>query len=435
MEKKGPRGLVGAIIAASAGQVFEEYDFFIFSSLAFIFSAELFPSSSLLLSLVYAYAVYFVGFLFRPLGSLIFGGYADKAGRKRALLITFTMMGVVTVLQGLVPTYQQAGLTGPVMLIILRILQGLALGGEVPLAMVFLSETSPTSRRGFISSWQGASGVASGALASGVGLGLVLTLSKGALYSYGWRIGFLLGGIILIIGLIFRFRIVETPVFKEMVATKAAAKSIIQSLRFMVSAGQRKALLTIIGITIFDGIAFSIFFIYFPTYAKVALHLSPIDAFGFSTAALLITFAMIPVFAMISDRIGRKPLLYASMIGGIFLTYPLYLLLTTGNLYLIFLGALSLDLIFGAFLAVDAAVFSEISGGTSRGATVSFGFTIDQAIFGGSASFIVSYLLYMTHSLLSPAFLAIGGAVVSLIFVIFFVKETKGTELSKGLTA
>ena len=425
--------LLSAVIGGSVGQIFEEYDFFIFSTLAFIFASQIFPSSNILLSLIYAYAVYAVGFFFRPLGSLIFGGYADKVGRKRALLITFTIMGIATVLQGAVPTYAEAGALGAILLIILRIIQGTALGGEVPLAMVFLSEVSPKSRRGFLSSWQGAAGTASGAVASAVGLGLTYYLARGALYSYGWRLGFFIGGIVLVVGLIFRYRINETPIFQDMVAAKTKAKSITESLRFMLSPGQRRALFTIIGITIFDGIAFSIFFIYFPTYAKVTLGLSAINAFGFSSAALLITFIMIPFFAMISDKVGRKPLLYASMIGGIVLTYPLYLLLTTKSLPLIFIGAVSLDLIFGLFLAVDAAVFNEISGGSSRGATVSFGFTIDQAIFGGLAPFIVTYLLYTTKSEMSPSFLAIGGAIVSLIFIVFFVKETKNTELSRGL--
>ncbi len=297
-----------AVLACTIGQVFENYDFVLYGFMAAALSRAFFPSGDQVAGLLSTFATFGVGFLMRPVGAFIIGRFGDKYGRRRALVLTIVMMALATGIIGLIPTYAAIGVLAPVALVICRLFQGFAAGGEWGGAAVFLVEYSPQNQRGYISSYQQV----------GTGLGLLLAtlfaalltrfLDASAFQSWGWRIPFLIGFILGPIGHYLRTRVAETPVFTRHVEARNVSASPIREA----FATQRRGLLVIFGISIISVCLYWVFLVFLPTFAARQLHMDPSSTFFSTTLAGVIYVGLTPFMGALSDRIGRKPLLSRS---------------------------------------------------------------------------------------------------------------------------
>ena len=406
-----------AIFAASVGQFFELYDFSIYGFFAVEIGRSFFPSSDPLTSLLGAFATYGVGFLMRPVGAIVVGAYGDLKGRRAALVLTVALMAISTGLVAFVPSYAQIGIWAPIILVVLRLCQGFSTGGEWGGAAAFLVEYAPPGRRGIVGSFHQVS-TQIGNLFGFLFVALLsYSLSTESFQSWGWRIAFLVGGLLGPVGYYIRTRIAETPVFTEMEVRKAVASSpLLVALQ-----GYWKTILAGICISAIAAASTQTFQIYLTQFARQQLHLN-------ATASLLITcaslaFAAVYIFLVgtLSDRTGRKILVLASCAGFIIFTYPLFAMLAktptlTTYLFVQFSGAALYGLVFGVLPTLLAELYPTKIRYT--GISVNWGIAI--LVFGGFTPFINTYLVGITGDSVAPAFwvmavAALSGAVMLMI--------------------
>ncbi len=302
------------VAASAAGTAFEWYDFFVFVPLATIISRTFFAGLNEAAAYVFALGSFAAGFAFRPLGALIFGRIGDRTGRKGAFLITVVMMGAATFAIGLLPTYRQAGLLSPVAFIMLRLIQGVALGGEWGGAAIFIAEHSPTAKRGQFTSWIGA------AAAFGLGGALIVTLAARALVgedafnTWGWRIPFLASAVLLAVSVWFRLKLSESPVFHRMqVEGRRSTRPYADA--FLDPANLRRVLLALFAIMVAQGTVWYTTFFYGQFFVEKVLKVAPPTVNAIMIALVAISAPFYVLFGALSDRVGRK----AVMVGGMIL--------------------------------------------------------------------------------------------------------------------
>ena len=302
------------VAASAAGTAFEWYDFFVFVPLAGIISKVFFAGLNEAAAYVFALGAFAAGFAFRPLGALIFGRIGDRSGRKGAFLVTVVMMGAATFCIGLLPSYRQAGLFSPVVFILLRLVQGVALGGEWGGAAIYIAEHAPVAKRGQLTSWIGA------AAAFGLGGALIVTLTsrtlvgEGAFATWGWRIPFLASAALLAVAVWFRLKLSESPVFQRLHAegrrsTRPYADA------FLDPANARRVLLALFAIMVAQGTVWYTTFFYGQFFVEKVLHVAPRTVNAVMIALVAISAPLYVLFGALSDRIGRK----AVMVGGMVL--------------------------------------------------------------------------------------------------------------------
>src|ERR1700728_844205 len=307
------------ITAAVIGNALEWYDFIVFGFFAVIIAKLFFPSDSQYASLLLTTATFGVGFFMRPVGGVVLGIYADRKGRKAALLMVIVLMTVAIALIAFAPTYAAIGVGAPLLIVLARLLQGFSAGGEFASATAFLIECAPPQRRGFYGSWQM---VGQGlAVLIGAILGAVLTrtLAPETLDGWGWRIPFLFGLIIGPLGLYIRSNLDETDAFLQVSRDPASQPAALSALTSRV-----KELLVCLGLVVSGTISFYVILIYIPTFARVQLHLPLDQAFLAQAIGLACECVLIPIFGMVSDHIGRKPVLIAALVLDLAVTYPLF---------------------------------------------------------------------------------------------------------------
>jgi MHS family proline/betaine transporter-like MFS transporter len=408
-----------AVLACTVGQVFENYDFVLYGFMAAALSRAFFPSEDQIAGLLGTFATFGVGFLMRPVGAFVIGRFGDKFGRRRALVLTIVMMALATGIIGLVPKYAAIGVLAPAALVLCRLLQGFAAGGEWGGAAVFLVEYAPQDQRGYISSYQQV----------GTGLGLLLATFFAALLTYfldasafqawGWRIPFLIGFILGPIGHYLRTRVAETPVFTQNVKARNVSASPIREA----FATQRRGLAVIFGISIIPVCLYWVFLVFLPTFAARQLHIDPSSTFFSTTLAGVIYVVFTPFMGALSDRVGRKPLLYAAAIASIVLSYPLFVYLVSWRSVssLVLTQAIA-TIILTLTTGVACAVLAEEFPSRVRYTALSVSYGLSVAIFGGFAPFIGTALISATGNPIAPAYYVIFGGVLGLI-AIYFVRE------------
>ena len=413
-----------AALAAGIGSTLEWYDLVTYGYLAALIGHAFFPSGDATASLLAAFATFGVGFLARPLGGLVFGAYADRFGRKASLTLTMLMMATVTGLVGVMPTYATWGKAAPALLVLARIIQGLSAGGEGTTALAYLVEWAPVGRRGLVGSLQS---VASGCgllLGSASVTWIMHLLTHVQMQAWGWRIPFLLGTLVGPIGYWLRRGVDETPAFLRAIRAIPSTDELVSRLkpwRLSVNAGI---------FLIFWSVAYYIFLTYMTTFAQRYLHLAPALVFKANTVALLLYIILIPVFGLISDKVGRKPVLLASCGGVAVLTYPLFKLLLSGVDTPAYVAIL---LLFSCLLAMYSgpagATVAELFPTRIRSKWLGIGYGVSVAIFGGFTPFIATWLIGVLGSPLAPSYYVIAAAIVGGVFVIF-MKETAKSELA-----
>lgn len=407
-----------AVIAAVIGNVLEWYDFAVYAYLAGTIARRFFPSSDETSALLSAFAAFGVGFVVRPLGGILIGRLGDVKGRKTALILTIVLMAAGTVGIGLIPDYHAIGVLAPLLLVVCRLLQGFSAGGEWGGSTAFIVEWAPAQRRGFVGSFQQSS-VAGGLLVGSAIAALCSTLlTVEQMDAWGWRVPFLLGGLLLPVGLYMRRNVEETPAFRAARSQAPAASA----AGWMLAA---KAF----GFTILWTVSYYIVLSYLPTFTQKYAGLSRSAALWSNTVGLLVLVLAVPVMGHVSDRIGRKPLLLACCAGFALLSYPAFVLMAGASAFAtVLLVQIGFALLISAFSGPGPAAIAEIFPTASRSTWMSAGYSLAVAIFGGFAPYIATWLIATSGSPLSPTWYLIAAAVVSTL-VIARLPETAHHDL------
>lgn len=413
--------LLRIMAASSIGTILEWYDFSLFAFLTPILASRFFPQGDTFVGLMLTYTVFAIGFLVRPIGAAIFGHLGDRLGRKKTLIFSILLMSIPTFLIGLLPTYKDIGLAAPLLLVLLRICQGLSVGGESTGATLFVLENNHYKYRGFIG----------GLLWAVVGLGLLsgsfaaMIVIQHSQYSWLWRIPFILGLFTGIIGYYVRKRTPETSLFQEILDQNAITK-------FPLWDGVKAykiEMLRVMGFYALSAMITYLVFVFMPTYATSVLHLSLADASLVSTLGLTGSTLLVPVGGFLSDIIGRKRCFQLGALGFFVLSYPLYLLIAHGSLQALIMGEMVFVLLAALFQGTINAGTMEQLPTAVRFSVVAVGYNISYSIFGGTAPIVASYAVKLTGNIAAPGLYLMLGAAIALLATIG-MRETSKVPLS-----
>ena len=404
----------------------EWFDFAIYGFLATYIAEKFFPSGDETAALLNTFAIFAAAFFMRPLGGFFFGPLGDRIGRQKVLALVILLMSGSTFAIGLVPSYDTIGVFAPLLLLFLRCLQGFSAGGEYGSGACFLAEYASDKHRGFVVSFLVWSVVVGFLLGSLTVTGLETVLSEGAMDSYGWRIPFLIAGVLGAVGLYIRLRLGDTPEFEALRDEGEVASS---PLKEAVTTSWRP-ILQIAGLVVIHNVGFYIVFTFLPSYFTKTLGFTKTDAFVSITVASLVALILIPPLGALSDRIGRKPLLIAGSLAFAVFAYPLFLMLNTGSLAAAIAAHAGLAAIESVFVCASLAAGAELFATRVRSSGYSIGYNVSVALFGGTAPYVATWLVARTGNDLAPAYYVIVAALVTLITVLT-MRETARRPLTK----
>jgi MHS family alpha-ketoglutarate permease-like MFS transporter len=381
---------IKSIVGGSLGNLVEWYDWYIYSFFSLYFAAAFFPKGNQTAQLLNTAGIFAIGFLMRPIGGWLMGTYADRKGRKTALTFSVLLMSIGSLIIAVVPGYKQIGIAAPILLLIARIIQGLSVGGEYGTSATYLSEMATKKHRGFYSSFQYVTLIMGQLIAAGV---LVLLqkvfLTEEQLHSWGWRIPFVLGSFLAITVMYLRRSLQEPASFQK--ERSKADRGTLKAL-----AQHPKAVLTVICLTIGGTVAFYTFTTYMQKFLVNTAGFSNSNATMVSTFTLIIFMLMQPVFGLLSDKIGRKPLLIGFGILGTLTTIPIMTALsTTKEVWPAFVLILCALIITSGYTSINAVVKAELFPSKVRALGVGFPYAVAVSIFGGTAESLA--LLFKEH--------------------------------------
>jgi MHS family proline/betaine transporter-like MFS transporter len=416
--------------AGVVGNLFEWYDFAVFGFLASVLSAHFFPTQDPLTGLIETYGVFAVGYLMRPLGGILFGHLGDRLGRKTALQLSMFLMAVPTVLIGLLPTYQQVGVGASIVLILLRLVQGISVGGELIGSVSFLVETAPPRRRGLQGSWSLCSAVGGLLLGSGLTAALEHFIGHSALQLWGWRLPFLLGFFVLLVGLWLRARMAESPEFLE-----AKQRGDLRKLPLLdVLTVMPGRVLRLVAIIIIVTSSTYMLFVWMPTYLGEILVPSLPQALSINTLAMTVLLLAIPVAGWLSDRFGhRRVILVSSVLMGL-LVYPLFLAIDRGNATIVLAVQIVFALLCAGLQGPTPALMVEMFPPWARYSALGLGYNLTIALFGGTAPMVATWMIRETGDLASPAIYLVVLSLVSL-YALWTLKPLSASETGPWLAA
>ncbi|KUJ68132.1 MFS transporter [Streptomyces albus subsp. albus] len=429
-----PANLRRVVAASLIGTTIEWYDFFLYgSAAALVFNKLFFPDSDPLVGTLLSFLTYAVGFAARPVGALVFGHYGDLLGRKRLLVLSLLLMGGATFGIGLLPTHATVGSLAPVLLTALRLVQGFALGGEWGGAVLLVSEHGDARRRGFWASWPQTGAPAGQLLATGVLSLLTSVLSDDAFDSWGWRVPFLLSGVLVLVGLWIRLSVDESPVFQQALAharAKEEAGRAEQPPLVAVLRQHWRDVLVAIGARMAENISYYVITAFVLVYATEEVGVGKQTALNAVLIASAVHFAVIPAWGALSDRIGRRPVYLLGAAGVGLWAFPFFALLDTAEFGWMVL-AVTVGLFFhGAMYAPQAAFFSEMFATRMRYSGASIGAQFASVAAGAPAPLIATALLSDHHSGTPIALYVIGAALLTLVAV-GVARETRDRDLAE----
>jgi MFS family permease len=423
-------GLKRVVAASMAGTVVEWYEFFLYGTAATLVFSKVFfaKGDSDLDAILAAFITYAVGFAARPVGGVVFGHFGDKYGRKKLLQFSLLLVGVATFLMGCLPTFGQVGYWAPTMLVVLRFIQGFAVGGEWGGAVLLVAEHSPNQSRAFWSSWPQAAVPVGNMLATVVLLVLTGTLSDDAFLSWGWRVAFWLSAVVVLIGYYIRTKVTDAPIFvaaqQEVERVKAASYGVVEVLK-----RYPRGVFTAMGLRFAENIMYYLVVTFSITYLKVQVHADTSDILWWLLAAHAVHFVAIPLVGRLSDHVGRRPVYFVGALAAGTWGFFAFPMMNSAN-YLVIMGAIIIGLVIHAFMyAPQPAIMAEMFPTRMRYSGVSLGYQVTSIVAGSLAPIIAVKLLEVYDSSVPIALYLAGAAVITLIAV-YFTRETKGIDLA-----
>ena len=393
--KAGIAALIGTTLDALIGTTLEWYDFLIYgTAAALVLNSQFFPSVDPTVGTLAAFASYAVGFLARPLGGIVLGNMGDKVGRKKMLIFTIVLMGVATTLIGVLPNYEAIGVLAPVLLIVLRLLQGFGAGGEYAGAVVLSVEHGDQQRRGLAGAWAPAGFAIATLLSAGV-FQLATLLPDDDFERWGWRIPFVLGAVLLVVGFFIRRNIDETQAYQK--AVQAEAQGVVEETRIPVLEAIRRNprnFLVVVGSRLAENGFAYLFPVFAVGFAVKTLGVPSSTTLLAVVIASAVQIAAIPVWAHISDRIGRRPVYAGGALVSVFWLVPFFLMLETLSTPLLILGfVVGLGILYPAMLAPQAAYYAELFATRTRLSGFAFAREIGSVLAGGFLPLIATALI------------------------------------------
>jgi metabolite-proton symporter len=421
------RRLITAVVGSTVGTTIEWYDFFLYgTAAALVFPQTFFPNQSPFAGQLASFGTYAVGFLFRPLGGVIFGRMGDRHGRKAALVATLLLMGVSTLLIGFLPSYHQIGVAAPLILVALRCLQGIGVGGEWGGAVLLALESGHQGKRGLIASWPQV----------GVPMGLLLStgtmalcdhfLSDDEFYSWGWRIPFFASVLLIVVGFAIRSLVTETPLFAELKAQRQTASA---PLRDVLRTNWKEIVLGA-GVRLSENSVFYLFATHVLTYGKSVLHMPQATMLASVNIAALVACFTIPLFGLLSDLWSRKSLYYCGNLLLIVLALPYYALLATRQPGAILLATIvMLGIVHAMLYSVQAALIPELFSTRLRYTGASLTYQLAGPFAGGLAPLVATWLVHQFPGSYWPLAAYIALLAIISTVCIHFLAETSHRDI------
>ncbi|MBV9522522.1 MAG: MFS transporter [Alphaproteobacteria bacterium] len=416
-----------AILACSIGQVFEIFDFVIYAYFAAAIGRAFFPSSDPFTSLLGSFATFGVGFIMRPVGAVAIGYYGDRFGRRKALVVTIGLMAIATGLTGLAPTYAASGILGPLILVACRLLQGFSTGGEWGGAAAFLVEYAPAGRRGLIGSYQQAA-TAIGAIAAALSAAILSSiLDPESFNSWGWRLPFILGFVLGPIGYYLRTRVAETPAFERTAAARQIKRMPLRDA--LTTHGGVFA--AAFGLSIIGCVLNYTFIVFMPSFAAQTLKIDMSHALYSAVFANVVYLVLTPIVGGLSDKLGRKVMMFACSALSFVFAYPLFLLLVSiPTIWGLVLVQAIAAAILTLYTGVISTILSEMFPTNVRYTALSTSYGFAVAIFGGFAPAIATFLMKLTGDPMSPAYYVMAAGLVSGFAVLFVEERARAAALA-----
>lgn len=421
--------------ASSAGTLIEWYDFYIFGSLATIISSQFFPAGNPVVNLLLTLATFATGFVVRPFGALFFGRIGDIVGRKYTFLVTLLIMGLSTTLIGLLPNYEKIGMLAPILLLLLRLLQGLALGGEYGGAATYVAEHAPSDRRGFYTSFIQTTATLGLFVSLGVILATRNTLGEDVFKDWGWRVPFLLSIVLVGLSVLIRRKLHESPVFQEMKASGKASKSPLRD-SFLNPENRRWVIIALFGATAGQGVVWYTGQFYALYYLQTVLKVDFVLANQIIAVALLIGTPFFVFWGWMSDKFGRKSIMMAGCLIAAISYIPIYKAMVhyagfdgtasvnpdaTMLTLLVFIQVFFVTMVYGPI----AAFLVELFPTHIRYTSMSLPYHIGNGVFGGIVPLIGTYLVSQTGNIYAGLYYPIAIALMTFVVGCIFVKERK----------
>ncbi|WP_366933876.1 MFS transporter [Brevibacterium renqingii] len=411
-----------AVVASAIGNATEWFDYGLFAVSVTYITQHFFPGEkgTLLTLLTFAFS-----FVFRPLGGIFWGPMGDRLGRKRVLALTILLMAGSTFCIGLLPSYATIGVLAPIILVLLRVIQGFSSGGEYGGAATFMAEYAPDRRRGFFGSFLEFGTLAGMAAGSLVVLLLQLGLGEETMMAWGWRIPFMMAGVLGVVGLYLRSRLDESPVYEEL-DDNDQGKSVKEVFRSLF-AHYKKQLLVLGGMVVAVNVVNYTLLSYMPSYLENQVGMGSSVALTVMFLAQAFMMLLIPFGGVLSDRVGRKPVWYFSLIGLFVAAIPMFMLMANGFVWAL-IGLAVLGVLYIPQLSTISATFPAMFPGPVRFAGFAISYNVSTAIFGGTAPSVNEAIIEATGNPIVPAYYVMGACVIGFVAALF-MKETKGASL------
>ncbi|MFD0692309.1 MFS transporter [Actinomadura fibrosa] len=418
-----------AVAASFVGTAIEWYDFFIYSTAAaLVFGKQFFPDFAPMVGTLLSFSTFVVGFVARPIGGVLFGHLGDRAGRKSVLVVTLSLMGACTFVIGLLPTYAQVGVWAPILLVTVRFVQGIALGGEYGGAVLMAVEHSSPARRGFFGSWVQV-GVPVGLALSNLVFLLIQLLPDGALESWGWRVPFLLSALLVAVGFFIRLRVDESPEFREVAERGAARRPAVEAVK-----RSWAPILLCAAAGLAPGTMFYATMVFGLSYGTDHVEVSRGTMLGLTLLSMAVVLPCLLWFGALSDRVGRKPVFAGGVLGMALTAFPWLLLVDTGSFVPMLIGYLLVSVPFSAAYGTLATLLAELFPAGVRYSAVNISYAISNVFGAGMAPIVATSLLLRTDS-----GLPIAGYIVLVCGVSFVclaaLRETAARRAGDGAAA
>ncbi|EGT5186663.1 MFS transporter [Cronobacter sakazakii] len=421
------RSRIGAILRVTSGNFLEQFDFFLFGFYATYIAHTFFPASSEFASLMMTFAVFGAGFLMRPIGAIVLGAYIDKVGRRKGLIMTLSIMAAGTFLIVLIPSYEAIGLWAPLFVLIGRLLQGFSAGAELGGVSVYLAEIATPGRKGFYTSWQSGSQQVAIMVAAAMGFALNAALDQTAISSWGWRLPFLFGCLIVPFIFVLRRKLEETQEFsarRHHLDMKQVFRMLLTHWPVVVAGMMMVAMTTT---------AFYLITVYAPTFGKKVLMLSASDSLLVTLLVAISNFFWLPVGGALSDRFGRKPVLVAMTLLALATAYPALMMLAAAPGFSMMLGVLLwLSFMYGLYNGAMIPALTEIMPAEVRVAGFSLAYSLATAIFGGFTPVISTALIEYTGDKASPGYWMSFAALCALLATLYLYRRSTMTLQTAG---